>query len=205
MKSLIRFCLALSLLLIVAMPGTAPVHGHGVILEYSVDETTGEVTVRAAFDTGEALDEAQVAIFAPDDLVNPWLTGFTDAVGHFVFSPDYSIEGVWDVQVRKAGHGGLLRVPLDASMAPPVAGSETTDDTAGTVQAADGTRIVITGDAQFVVAGDIVIQANGTVAGQTGSGSPTPAQIVIMSVSVVWGFVGTALYFSRGRRRTEST
>jgi hypothetical protein len=68
---------------------------------------------------------------------------------------------------------------------------------------------VISGNAEFLVSGDVVISASGTVE-QGGSlpvnaaevvGGFTPAQVAVMSVSVIWGFVGTALYFSARRRK----
>lgn len=215
MKPLVQFCIVGWLLV-----SAVSVFGHGVTLESSIDDTTGDVTVRAAFDTGEVFDEAQVAVFAPDDLINPWLTGVTDSEGIFTFSPDYTIEGVWDVQVRKAGHGGLLHITLDASMAPPEAaaadsGAQPVADaeTASTIQLSAGSEIVITGDARFEVSGDIIISTDGGATGTTltaANSTPTqsdplgngftPTQIVIMSISVIWGFVGTALYFAQRRR-----
>lgn len=38
---------------------------------------------------------------------------------------------------------------------------------------------------------------------QSTSNSFTPLQIVIMSSAVIWGFVGTAFFFSRGKRSTQ--
>ncbi|WP_446353631.1 carboxypeptidase regulatory-like domain-containing protein [Coleofasciculus sp. G2-EDA-02] len=38
---------------------------------------------------------------------------------------------------------------------------------------------------------------------QSKSGSFTPAQIVVMAVAVIWGFVGTALYFSKGTKHAK--
>ncbi len=143
---------------------------HGVAIDHTIDPASGVITVRAAFDLGEALNEAQVAIFAPSDLINPWLTGVTDADGAFSFTPDYTIEGVWDVQIRKAGHGGLIHLTLDASMIPS--------------QPAEAAAPV-SADAPLL-----------------GSGF-TPLQVIIMSASVIWGCIGTALYFSR--RKTGST
>lgn len=38
---------------------------------------------------------------------------------------------------------------------------------------------------------------------QSTNGSFTPMQIVVMSVAVIWGFVGTALYFVKGTKQTK--
>lgn len=171
---------------------TMPAYGHGVRITYTFDDRTGEITVLAEFDTGERMDDAQVAIFAPNDLVNPWQTGTTDENGEYTFMPDYNLEGTWDVQVRKAGHGGLVNIPIDSSMAPSAAPT-----TANTPAAT--TQIVITGDAQLEITGDVIIRAAGSVENNPGSGltdGMSSTQIAIMSISVIWGFVGTALYFS---------
>lgn len=95
---------------------TIPIFAHGVAFEHEIDPATGAVTIYAAFDTGEVFDEGQVAVFAPSDLANPWMTGTTDSDGVFTFTPDYSIEGTWDIQVRKAGHGGLINLQLTGDM-----------------------------------------------------------------------------------------
>lgn len=159
------------LLLLLSLIPASSAFAHGVEIAYTIDPTSGVITVQAAFDSGEVLSEAQVAIFAPSDLINPWMTGVTDADGAFSFTPDYTIEGVWDVQIRKAGHGGLIHLTLDASMIP---------SADSVVSAAP-------------VSGDTPALGNGF----------TPLQVIIMSASVIWGFIGTALYFSR--RKTGTT
>jgi nickel transport protein len=175
-----------------------PADAHGVRITYTLDEQTGEITVLAEFDTGERMDDAQVAIFAPDDLVNPWQTGTTDENGEYTFMPDYAIEGTWDVQVRKAGHGGLVNIPLDANMAP-ATDVDRTDTPTPANTPTDATQIVITGDAQLEITGDVIIRAAGGVENNNDGGITdglSQVQIAIMSISVIWGFVGTALYFS---------
>ena len=206
MKQFAKTFFAVWIVLAFAMPTFA----HGVRINHTIDEATGEITVMAAFDTGEVLDEAAVIIFAPDDLINPWSTGVMDETGSYTFIPDYTLEGFWDIQVRKAGHGGLINIEISQDMMPEdppeddITASE--DDTQTSLTMSDGSQIVITGDAQFQVTGDIVISATGTieeantnttqVANPLGNGFTT-AQIIIMSVSVIWGFIGTALFFAR--------
>ena len=206
MKQFAKTFFAVWIVLAFAMPTFA----HGVRINHTIDEATGEITVMAAFDTGEVLDEAAVIIFAPDDLINPWSTGVMDETGSYTFIPDYTLEGFWDIQVRKAGHGGLINIEISQDMMPEdppeddITASE--DDTQTSLTMSDGSQIVITGDAQFQVTGDIVISATGTieeantnttqVVNPLGNGFTT-AQIIIMSVSVIWGFIGTALFFAR--------
>ena len=139
-----KFVLLLALLLALGMTATAS--AHGVKLQYKISMA---VEILAAYDTGEPMAGAQIAVYAPDDPTTPWLTGVCDEEGHFSFTPDPSKAGTWDVQVRQSGHGGMIHIPIGEGMA---------------------------------------------VAGGTGY---TPLQIVLMAACVVWGLVGTALFFSR--------
>jgi nickel transport protein len=82
---------------------------HGVNIEYSSDV---EITIVAKYDTGTPMAGAQVAVYAPDDPTTPWLTGVCDDEGVFSFTPDTSKPGTWDVQVRLAGHGGIIHIPV---------------------------------------------------------------------------------------------
>jgi nickel transport protein len=95
--------LALGLLL------PAPALAHGVNIQYSSDV---EITIVAEYDSGEPMAGAQVAVYAPDNPSTPWLTGLCDDEGRFSFTPDASIPGTWDVQVRLAGHGGMVHIPV---------------------------------------------------------------------------------------------
>lgn len=83
---------------------------HGVSLTY---ETRPGVVISARYDSGEPLTGAQVTVFTPDNPAEPWLTGTSDASGRFYFTPDPAVPGLWEVQVRLAGHGGLIRVAVE--------------------------------------------------------------------------------------------
>lgn len=136
--------LAIGLLL----AGAAPAIAHGAKIDYRIATT---VSITALYDSGEPMAGAQVAIYAPDEPQTPWLTGVCDDQGRFSFTPDPAKPGTWDLQVRLAGHGDIIHIPVGA----------------------------------------------GSDAG--GAGSLTPAQIVLMAGCVIWGFVGTALFFSKRR------
>jgi nickel transport protein len=136
--------LVLSLLL----PATAL--AHGVNIQYSSDI---KIEIVAKYDTGEPMAGAQVKVYAPDDPTTPWLTGVCDDEGHFSFTPDASKPGTWDVQVRLAGHGGMIHIP---------------------------------------VGGD-------STATSGGIGGYSYLQIALMAACVIWGCIGTALYFRRRR------
>lgn len=134
--------------MLLAGPATA----HGAFVDLA---TVAAVSIQARYDTGEPMADAQVSVFAPDDPAQPWLTGQTDAAGHFVFTPD-ARAGRWAVQVRQAGHGAMNYVAI----------------------AADGSA---------------------TVTAAAAPGGVSLAQRLLMVASVVWGAIGTALYFRRPR------
>ena len=142
-----KLLVALSTFLL-ALGLAATASAHGVKIEYQINVA---VEVLAAYDTGEPMAGGQVAVYAPDDPSTPWLTGVCDEEGRFTFTPDPAKPGTWDVQVRQAGHGDMVHIPIGEDVA------------------------------------------------MSGSTGYTPLQIVLMGACVVWGFVGTALFFSRGR------
>lgn len=141
-KLIIGLVLAISLSIL--LPAQA--YAHGAKIEYTIGMT---IEIAATYDNGEPMRGAQVTVYAPDDPSTPWLTGFCDDDGRFSFTPDTSKPGTWDIQVRQAGHGDIVHIP--------------------------------------VAAGSI----------DNGSSNFTPLQIVLMSVCVIWGCTGTALYFRR--------
>ena len=140
--------LAVLLVLLLVLGLSATAYAHGVILEYEVNVA---VDILAAFDSGEPMAEAQVTVYAPDDPSTPWLTGVCDEQGRFNFTPDPSTPGIWDVQVRHMGHGGMIHIPVGETM---------------------------------------------TLSGDTGYSVP---QIALMAGCVIWGFIGTALFFAKKR------
>jgi nickel transport protein len=138
--------------LLVMLGGVPPAIAHGSSLDVSLRQS---VEITATYESGDPMDEAQVSVYAPDDLETPWQTGLTDDQGRFQFVPDQA--GQWDVKVRKAGHGSLVTVPVN-----------TTTTTEASVA---------------------------SVASE--SSSYSPAQKGMMAIAIVWGCVGTALFFTR--------
>lgn len=134
---------------------------HGVKIEY---QSVQAIEIDAKFDTGEPMSEAQVTVYAPDNPSTPWLTATSDKNGKFVFAPDYSKPGTWAIQLRKAGHGELINLPIAQDNA-----------TVNNLSARISKR-------------------------QSTSRSFTPLQLILMGAAGIWGFIGTALYFSRGTR-----
>jgi nickel transport protein len=95
--------------LMLALGVTATASAHGAKIEYTISPA---VEIHATYDTGEPLAEGQVTVYAPDDLTTPWLTGVCDEEGRFIFTPDPAKPGTWDVQVRQAGHGDIIHIPI---------------------------------------------------------------------------------------------
>ncbi|MGD9117139.1 MAG: carboxypeptidase-like regulatory domain-containing protein [Dehalococcoidia bacterium] len=147
MKKWKAIAAVIGVLILLVLPAQAL--AHGVNIEYSSDV---EITIVAKYDSGSPMAGAQVAVYAPDDPTTPWLTGVCDDEGVFSFTPDSSKPGTWDVQVRLAGHGGIVHIPV------------------GEGAASSG-----------------------------GVGGYSWLQIAIMAACVIWGSVGTALYFRRRR------
>lgn len=153
---------------VVAIAAPQRAMAHGASIEY---RTTQALEVTATYDSGEPFAHAQVTVYAPDNPAEPWLTGTTDDQGRFTFTPDPAIAGNWDVQVRQAGHGDIVSIPLE--------GTDGTDD-------ADDSDVALVST--------------------TGSSSPsiTPLQKAVMVGSVIWGLVGTALFFSSRSNASRS-
>jgi nickel transport protein len=176
--------------LLLAMSTATVAYAHGVVISYTLSDN-GEVELYAEFDTGEVMADAQVTIYAPDDPMTPWLTGTSDAEGKYVFVIDPEQPGMWDIQYRKAGHGDMVHLELTPGMINPTALAQAPGELqtgpAPVEQSAPATN-----------SGATMLASGGNVGG---GGGFTPLQVMLMSASVIWGFVGTALYFSS--RKTE--
>ncbi|MEB3291267.1 MAG: carboxypeptidase-like regulatory domain-containing protein [Leptolyngbya sp.] len=134
-----------------------PVFAHGAKLEY---QPISGLEIQARYDSGEPMKAAQVNIYTPDNPSEPWQTGTTDDEGRFVFTPDPSQPGNWEVMVRQAGHGDILVIPVTGS-------------------GAEASPAVLANRAASRTAG---------------------LPLWVSMAAMVWGFVGTALFFARGKR-----
>ncbi|WP_028575804.1 hypothetical protein [Desulfonatronovibrio hydrogenovorans] len=123
---------------------------HGVVAGYS---NVSGIEVKAVYDTGQPMALGQVTVFAPDNPAQPWLRGSMNEQGKFSFIPDESIPGTWSVQVRQAGHGAMVHIPVKPSG---------------------------------------LVESPGVPARPFSN-----LQLALMILSIAWGFVGTALYFSK--------
>jgi nickel transport protein len=158
--------------------GSTRAIAHGVRMQA---RETQAIEVNAEYDTGEPMAEAQVTVYAPNDPATSWLEGTTDKNGNFIFTPDSSQSGNWSVQVRQAGHGGIVNIPIEGNQAQAEGNGTTATESSSSEQ---------------------VVSA--------GSANYTPLQMFLMGAAGVWGFIGTALFFMRGNnsnsklRRSES-
>lgn len=126
-----------------------PVLAHGARIEY---QESSAIVIRATFDDGTPMANAQATVYAPQDPQQPWMTGTTDDSGRFTFVPD-STAGDWSVKVRQSGHGGIVSIPVAEEQ--------------------------------------IALQSAPLLGGYSWG------QKWLMAIAICWGFVGTALYFSR--------
>ena len=101
----------LTLLLLFIM--VAPVAAHGTDITYTAVGST--VSVSALFDDGEPMAESQIIVYAPNDPETVYLRAEADNDGQFSFDLDPSISGTWDVTIRVASHGEIIRVPVTES------------------------------------------------------------------------------------------
>lgn len=141
------------LLVVLVLCSFTEVRAHGVVTGYT--KKTG-IVITAQYETGHPMSEAQVAVFAPNQPTEPWLTSNLDENGRFSFVPDNSMPGTWSVQVRQLGHGAMIHIPV----------------------------------------GDSDIQEPETAP----AASMTPLQRVVVAACVIWGGIGTTLYFSRRKK-----
>lgn len=128
------------------------------------------VEIEARFETGEPMANAQVLVYAPDNPAEPWQQGTTNDQGQFSFTPDATQPGSWEVMVRQAGHGVLTTIPV----ADPAAENSASNPGA-----------------------EAEAEPNSLISPSTGL---SPVQQGITIGSVIWGFIGTALFFARGKR-----
>lgn len=170
---------SMAALLLVAAAGRSL--AHGTTIEY---QSTQALKIQAAYDSGEPMANAQVVVYAPENPSEPWLTGTTDEQGRFIFSPDPTLTGNWDVQVRQAGHGDIISIPVEAADGA-IATSTESPSSSGAQE-----------DAPVALVGT---PSEGSTA------SLSPLQKWIMAGSVVWGLFGTAMFFTaRSKKNAHS-
>ncbi len=156
-----------------ALPGL----GHGVKMEH---RRVSSVEVQARFETGEPMAQAQALVYAPDNPAEVWQKGTTDDQGRFSFVPDETVLGTWEVVVRQAGHGAIATIPVTAATeTAPAASAE------GASNPDSSTEEVVEPPANSLISPNTNL---------------SPVQQGVTIGSVIWGFIGTTLFFARGKR-----
>lgn len=134
--------------------------------------------LQATYDSGIPMKGAQVSVFHEDDPKTAIETGITDDRGRWLWIADR--EGEWTFQVRQAGHGSITQLEVDSIADDTSASTSRSTDAPDTVTtpAASATSTTATTSARTVMAS-----------------APLPRWIALLSV--IWGAVGTALFFAR--------
>jgi nickel transport protein len=160
--------LGLSLVAISVM-NPFPSRAHNTMIEYQATEA---ITIEAKFDNGQPINNAQVIVYAPDNPQQVWQKGLTNKQGKFTFIPDYSNEGNWSIKVRSAGHGSLINIPITSN----------------------NRKNSLLGEEKVELR-----NANSSLStsAQNNHASLSLTQKLMMAIMGGWGFVGTALFFSR--------
>ncbi len=136
-----------------------PTLAHGAKIEYG---QAAAIIIRATYDDGTPMAQAQAVVYSPDDPTTPWLKGMTDEQGRFTFVPDKDVSGNWDVKVRQSGHGSIISIPI--------------------------TEGLIASEEKPEIDRVELLSSNSDL---------TPLQKILMAAAGIWGFIGTALFFSR--------
>ncbi|MEM6753331.1 MAG: carboxypeptidase-like regulatory domain-containing protein [Cyanobacteria bacterium P01_C01_bin.38] len=149
---------------------------HGTKISY---ENTEAIVIKAAYDTGEPMGKAQISVYSPDNPSEPWLTGTTDEKGRFLFQPDSTKSGNWEVKVRHLGHGGVVKVPVTTAQPTEIQQTQpTASPNSSTPEQV--VRVPESDNLEY-----------------------TPVQRGLMIASVIWGCVGTALFFLNRKKNAH--
>ena len=90
---------------------TVAAYSHGT--KYEIVKS-GRIGIKAMYDTGEAMSDADVLIFPPDATTSSSKEK-SDSQGVFYFTPDKA--GTWILQVRdRSGHGMRINLQIDESL-----------------------------------------------------------------------------------------
>ncbi|BAQ60294.1 hypothetical protein GM3708_700 [Geminocystis sp. NIES-3708] len=147
------------------------VSAHGSVINYQSKEV---IEIDAKFDNGKPMANAQVVIYSPTNPTQSWLTGITDDKGKFIFTPDFSQEGDWTIKIRSAGHGNVVNIPIKSTPT-----QKTDEINSSSSSVSQENHKIIQSQSPNITS------------------SPTMMQKLMMAATGVWGFVGTAFFFSR--------
>lgn len=105
MNNLCKQSLVATLMLVLsAVSSLALAHGTDIKLKVV---NSNQLEVLAQFDANEPMVNAQILIYAANKPESVWQQGTADEKGWFIADIDTSIEGIWALSIRTAGHGEL--------------------------------------------------------------------------------------------------
>ena len=159
---------ALGLVLVCSQPGWS----HGAIAT-----VTQTFSVEASYSSGQPMSSAQVAVYSPDNLHEPWATGQTNKQGKFEFTPH--TPGNWEVVIRQAGHGTTVTVPVATEAMAQIESPTETSQTAAASKTTPKTTAAIVSSSEPL---------------------GHPLQRWASAGAALWGLIGTVLFFSRGKK-----
>lgn len=168
-----------------------------------IEQKAAEAIVLETFEnSGAPMSGAIVAIYTPQDSVTPWKTGTTDAQGQFIFIPDRSQPGEWTAQIRFAGHGHAIPIPVPPEMPPETAAAPVPENAPDSKDTAKIHENLAPVESTSTEATSQTIAPPLSPPVSLASSSPailpnTPLQQGLLVGSVLWGFLGTGLFFSR--------
>lgn len=160
-------------LIVVSVIHPLPSFAHNTIIEYQATEA---IAIKAKFDNGKPMTNAQVVVYAPDNPSVPWHKGFTDEQGKFTFIPDYDNQGNWSIKVRSAGHGSLINIPIPSLASSADISQETNPQS---------------------ISASVRQRFSSSLSKTNNNPSLSLTQKLLMAIMGGWGFIGTALFFSR--------
>lgn len=166
--------------LLILQPNT---HAHGVKI---IPKISQAISVQAEYDSGLPMQQAQVIVYAPNQPTEPWIKGMTNKEGKFIFIPDSKLSGNWQIKVSQAGHGNIINVPYFSSKI-----------------IAEKPIITPINSTNNLTENQPNNQSNNQLISQIGTNNSSilsenyQLQKSLMIASIVWGCVGTALFFAR--------
>lgn len=175
----------------VAVAASSRAAAHGARIESTLTRAVRvelSVEIRASYHSERPMAGAQVSVFAPGGSESAWLVGQCDEEGVFVFEPDQSLVGTWQARVLLRGHGGVVRFEVGEAPGESIDG----------VLARKGPQVADQDDG----AADRGAVSEGAMSTRVEASSEphlSTLQRLLMGGCVVWGLVGTALFFARRR------
>ena len=176
--------LSLLLLPLINLPLKAVAHSSKI--QY---RQTTAIQVKAIYGDGQPMAKAQVVVYAPDEPATPWLQGTTDEQGQFFFVPDRKQLGNWLLVARQAGHGATINIPIaEGKKVEEEVVSDNRERTPLEVQEINPKEPIL-----------VTPQAEKQSWSTSENSEYSALQKLVMAATGVWGFVGTALFFSRSK------